>query len=223
MKHISVVTTIYNDEDLIQPFIEKNYFSPTVSEIVIVNTSSAPKTQDIPNKNIRCIYRPGLSRAQGLNLGATLASEPNLLFCHVDCFLPSNFDQMMRKPLELSRKVYVFQKKYQTDIFILQLQEKYLNLVNILFKKSIVGTNGLLIAKQSFVDIGMFPELIFLEDVEMIKKIKQKFSVEVFHEKILVSDRGYKSSPYLKILRNMWIYALYIVGFSPINLKKFYR
>ena len=114
----SLVTTILNEEDSIDAFlesIEKKTMAP--GEIILVDAGSQDKTiekikQWQKKLPIRLIIKPGLNRSQGRNLAIKRAKNKIVAVSDAGCILDPNWLKEITKPLK-KKTISVVAGNYQ--------------------------------------------------------------------------------------------------------------
>ena len=80
------------------------------------------------------------------------------------------------------------------------------------------------IRAETFKKIGGFPEISFLEDVVFFKKVKKHRGILFINNPLVTSERRWINNGIIKTtLLNWFIIALFLLGFAPDSLKRFYK
>ncbi len=163
------------------------------------------------------------NRAQAMNHGARQCCESSyIMFLHADCALPLDWDNHVNKAMAKNIPWFVFKKTYDSDKTILKIQSLILNQLTQHFRLGIVGTNALTIRRDIFEKIHGFDDVVFLEDVLMVQKLKAIDQGLVLSANVHVSQRHYVKHPLWTCLKNAIIYVLALMKVPGFFLKRYY-
>ena len=193
-------------------------------EIIVVDGDPGGSTINaIHNKEIITLQSPK-GRSMQMNRGAQAASGDILLFLHADTYLPETAMKSIKGKMASG--------KYAAGAF--NLSSKGMNL----FMKHIYithywrscitriayGDQAIFILKDYFMQLGGYPEIPIMEEVVLMKKIKQnKDKICILKDKVRTSPRRYdEDGQVFNWLRNHRIRILYCFGKEPEELAKLY-
>lgn len=225
MNKLSIIIPVYNEPDTINDLIMhiKTIMNNNNYEIIIVdaqnNKSTLKKIKD--NTVIKLVSEKG--RALQMNTGAESASGEILLFLHADTFLPENAYNFINQALINNIVAGAFNLGLNNKKFIYRIMEiivKYRTKVS----RVPFGDQAIFIKKDYFFEIGKYKKIPFLEDVELMKRIrKNKNKICIISAKVLSSTRKWENDGiWYNTFRNTLIQILYSIGVSPHRLIKFY-
>ena len=225
---ISIITPVLNESENIKPFIEHlNSLSGTF-ELIIVDGGSNDGTITEIEKS-RKIFKKKLTvvktyqgRGNQMNKGAALAKGEIFLFLHIDCKIEKESIPIIEKEIKDNKIIGggFYQEFLESDDF-LKLASNFGN-----FRSRITqiffGDCGIFVRKDIFEKAGGYDDIIFLEDVEFCKKIKQFGKLKQINCKIFSSPRRYVKIGRIKItLIFTFTYLLNSFGFKPKYLRKY--
>lgn len=158
-----------------------------------------------------------------MNVGGHVAHGDILWFLHVDAEVPwgclDEIERIMNDPkvaggffrIRLPRNwVYRF-----TDIFA--------HYAGILLRMR-CGDHGLFCRRTAFLEVGGFPEVPLMEDVEFFRLLRRRGRVRYSHKRILASPRRYETVGRIRLtLAYGFIATFYVFGVSSSKLASLYR
>ena len=192
-------------------------------EIIVVDGGSTDATiliaQTMASQVIKC--KPG--RARQMNAGAKKATGSLLLFMHADSKLTKKSFVRMKKrmtPTETAGGAFSLQiESEKTFLKVISLlatwRAKYLNIV--------YGDQAIFVRNDIFREMGGFSPLPICEDLDFFRRLGQQGEIILLKEKTHTSARRWKKEGILyTTLRNITIGSLFLLGFSPQTLSKWY-
>lgn len=229
-KKISIIIPVLNESAGINNTLE--HLSGLIAvnglpaEIIVVDGDHEGKTIAAikDDKVITVVGKPG--RGRQMNHGAALAKGNILLFLHADTLLPDD-------GLALIETVYNTNLPFAAGAFdlaidserpIFRLIEKTASLRSRMTRIP-YGDQAFFFDAGYFRALGGFAEIPFLEDVEIMRRIKNRGEKIVFlNRSVHTSARRWEKEGALKrTLRNRLLVFLYCAGMAPERLAKFYR
>lgn len=86
------------------------------------------------------------------------------------------------------------------------------------------GDQGLLVRRSVFRRVGGFPEIPIMEDVALIRSLRQVVTLRRFTHPVIVSPRRWqREGPVRTWFRNIGLLAAFLVGVPPDRLARWYR
>lgn len=221
---ISIVTPVFNEATLVQPFLRQLRERAPNAEIIIVDGGSADKTRELAEGLCDRLLQAGRGRAQQLNAGAKIARGDVLWFLHVDAEVPDRCLDEIRRALQ-NRDVAggFFRIRLPRSEFVYRLTDCFAHYAGLLLRMR-CGDHGMFCRREEFQNIGGFPEVPLMEDVEFFRKLRGRGRVPCIKSRIVVSTRRYEQiGPWRLSLAYGFIALLYAVG-APISLQaRIYR
>lgn len=192
-------------------------------EIIVADGGSNDNTLDIAKEyDVRAVSsEPGRGVQQ--NMGAKLASGEILLFLHCDTILPENFDKHIENLIDQpGTAAGAFRLKINANGAGFRLIEWGANLRSRLFKM-VYGDQALFMYRKTFHRVGGFPGQLILEDVELVRRIKQIGRIQLAPVAVITSKRRWQR---YGLLRTTLLNQVILIGnffkVSPEKLGRLY-
>lgn len=221
---ISVIIPTFNEEKYIRACI-KSAKSIEPLEIIVIDGGSTDKTKEIVEQEGVFFIQSPKGRGIQMNLGASIATGDILLFLHADSIITN----------KVNIKDYIASTEYIGGFFKLRfndnsistrLVEFFANLRAKMFSLP-YGDQAIFVKSDIFRKIGGFKEYPFLEDIELVRRLKKTGKLRYIPHEVTVSPRriqkGYPLSAIMVSMRNVLIVLFFILGVSPSTLLRFYR
>jgi rSAM/selenodomain-associated transferase 2 len=208
---ISVIIPTFQEEENIGRLIKylKRQSNPSLlQEIIVADGNSNDETVNIARQQgARVLICPVRGRAAQMNFAATSASGDILYFIHANTFPPKGFCDDI---------IFAVKDGYSAGCFRLQVDYNHwflrLNCWFTRFNSDYVkfGDQSLFVTKEEFKNCNGFDEkLYFLEDLELIERIKSKAKFKIVNKHVLVSAKKYLENGIYKL--QMTFFLLFIM------------
>ena len=195
------------------------------AEIIVVDGDQEGRTIKAikDDKVITAIAKAG--RARQMNHGAMLAKGKIFLFLHAETLLPDDGLTLIAEACaNLPFTAGAFDLAIDSERPIFRFIEKTASLRSRMTRIP-YGDQAFFFDAGYFRAIGGFAEIPFLEDVEIMRRIKKRGERIVFlYRPAHTSARRWEKDGAIKrTLRNRLLVFLYCAGMAPERLAKFYR
>jgi rSAM/selenodomain-associated transferase 2 len=220
---LSVIIPCLNEEkrllDCIRSAQRLNPF-----EVIVVDGGSRDRTVELAEREGARVIKTSRGRGIQLQEGASASKGEILLFLHADSVIKEDIDL----------KAYIrdgfiggfFKLRFDDPSLSFRLIEFFANMRSRLFKLP-YGDQAIFVKKEVFQKIGGFRPYPFLEDIDLVLRLRKMGKLISLDIPVVVSPRrlkrGFPFSPILLSIRNVIIVLLYILGISPFKLIKLYR
>ena len=192
-------------------------------EIIVTDGGSTDSTVSVARNFATWTITSTPGRANQMNAGAKIATGDLLLFIHADSKLTQQSFSRMRKVMALNGpaggafSLQIESEKASLKVISLLAtwRAKYLNLV--------YGDQTIFVRTEIFQKMGGFSPLPICEDLDFFRRLSRQGKVILLKEKTHTSARRWKAEGVLyTTLRNITIVGLFLIGFSPQTLSKWY-
>ncbi len=221
---VSVVIPTLNEEANIRACIDaaRRDNDADQVEIIVADGGSHDRTLNMIPHNVKVVHAPR-GRGMQMNYGAREASGDILIFCHADTRLPEGWCEAVIRTLSTPGvSGGAFQIAYLPAKGILH----HVNRME--FRGSWITTHGdraQFMSRESFDDIGGFPEIPLMEDVEMSRALHRRGRIAMVPKRVTASSRRYlECGPVKQYGLSMWLVFRYVfLGASPEAIARAYR
>ena len=220
---VSIVIPTLNEEDHIAAALSNLLEDPVHKEIIVVDGGSEDLTSQIVEgfPGVRLVNAPEKGRASQMNHGAQLASGKILFFMHADCLLQKEglgkIVDCMQDPQVMGGSFYL---RFLETHKILSFYSKVSRLNHWLLT---YGDQGLFMRRELFGYLGGFKPQPIMEDLDMQRRLrKQGKFVKIDAPMVTSARRFLKHGVVRQQLKNTLLVSLYLLGFSPDLLSRYY-
>lgn len=221
MKISVIIPTLNEALALKKTLTEINRHSP--HEVIIADGGSRDGTLEIAEQFGPRIVTSPPGRALQMNAAAQTATGELLLFLHADSRVDAkSYNKMvdvMKQGSSLGGAFGLAIESEKPSLKLLSilatLRSKHLNLV--------YGDQAIFVRAHVFREMGGFSSIPICEDLDFFRRLKKKGPIVLLEEKALSSARRWRTEGIVfTTLRNMVIAALFLLGFPPRILSKWY-
>ena len=219
----SIVVPVYNEAALIRPFLQHLRQRAPEAEIIVADGGSCDRTADLATGLCNQLVMSEANRAAQLNLGARAATGDVLWFLHADVELPQEcLPEIERILTEPSVAGGFFRIRLPPNP-LYRLTDSFAHYAGILLRMR-CGDHGLFCRRTAFLDIGGFPEVPLMEDVEFFRRLHRHGTIRYIDRRLRVNPRRYEAIGRLRLtLAYGLIASLYILGFPLPRLAAVYK
>ena len=192
-------------------------------EIIVADGGSTDLTVSLASGIATQVINSKPGRACQMNAGAKKATGNILLFMHADSKLTwQSFKRMKKAMMSITTAGGAFSLQIESEKTSLKAisllatwRAKYLNLV--------YGDQAIFVRADIYQKMSGFSPLPICEDLDFFRRLSQEGNVILLKEKTHTSARRWKAEGILyTTLRNITIGTLFLIGFSPQTLSKWY-
>jgi rSAM/selenodomain-associated transferase 2 len=192
------------------------------AEIIVVDGGSTDGTPALAQAADRLLRAPR-GRAWQMNAGAAAARGDVLLFLHADCQLEAGAlveaERLLRRPGVVAG---CFRMRVQAPGPMYRLIDGAAT-ARVRWAGLIYGDQGLFLRRETFMRLGGFPPLPFLEDLFFSRQLRRLGRLVVARTRIRVSPRRWQRSGLVRqTLRNWSLTLLACASVSPQRLAAYY-
>ena len=193
-------------------------------EVIVADGGSTDGTIALVRKDGRArLIECERGRAVQMNAGARAAEGDVLLFLHADCALPEDALPRIEEALRDPRNVAgAFRTWHVADdgrrafwLHLADLRSRYSGLP--------YGDQALFVRREVFEELGGFPALPLMEDLEFSQRLRRKGRIAIVRSSVRVSGRRFLQHP----LRDTFLVnvfpLLYRLGVPAARLQQFYE
>jgi rSAM/selenodomain-associated transferase 2 len=221
---LSIIIPVLNESECIEKNLDR--LQPLRSsgvELILVDGGSTDNTISLSEGKIDKLVQSEPGRAIQMNAGANVASKNILLFLHIDTQIPKDVITIIQQALKNSTKKWGrFNVRLSGENVSFRVIEKFMNWRSCL-TGIVTGDQTLLIERDMFNQVGGFPEIPLMEDVEFSKRMKHLSRPICLSEQVTTSSRRWETNGILRTVLMMWTFRLaYFFGVSPARLHKIY-
>ncbi len=158
------------------------------------------------------------SRADAMNLGASVASGDVLLFLHADTLLPAGAAGAVAAALERTG-AGAFQIRFDRPRVVL---ERLVNLRSRAFKV-VYGDQALFASRAAFDRVGGFRPIPIMEDRDLAARLRRAGGLTVVPLAVTTSSRRHRRDGQVRTIARHWlIQLLYTLRVPPERLARIY-
>ncbi len=200
----------------LQPLRQQN------CEIIIVDGGSSDITKTIAQPLADVFISAAKGRSSQMNAGADRARHPVLLFLHADTYLPVQALKQITAALENGFDWGRFDIRLTGTHPMLTIIALMMNWRSRLTGIA-TGDQAIFIRKNTFNQIGQYPDIALMEDIALCKQLKKSTPPFCINTKVTSSGRRWEHHGMIKtILLMWWLRAGFFLGFAPKLLATLY-
>jgi len=222
---ISIVIPTYNESSTIEgTLINLFEIISTGDEVIVVDGFSEDDTKEIAGKFTKVkLFNSKRGRATQMNSGAEKTNNEYILFLHADTTISATCLTMLKNEIISNRIGWGwFPIKLNSPKFIFRVLELGANM-RTSFTGTPLGDHGIFVKKDLFFEVGGFPDMPIMEEIEFVRKLKKISKGVEIQSSVRTSVRRFERSGVLKTFVTMWILRiLYYLGIPTKTLLRYY-
>jgi len=219
----SIIVPVFNEALLIQPFLQHLRERAREAEIIVADGGSSDGTVELATGFCDQLVKSERNRATQMNSGACVAHGEFLWFVHVDAELPLRCLDEIGRILDDPSVVGGYFRIRLPRGLVYRLTDSFAHYAGILLRMR-CGDHGIFCRRTAFLDIGGFPKVPLMEDVEFFRQLYRSGRVTYSDKRILVSPRRYEAIGRTRLtLAYGFIATLYIFGVPLSMLASIYK
>ena len=219
----SIIVPVFNEAPLIRPFLQHLRERAPGAEVIVADGGSTDGTAHLAADLCDRLVQSQRSRARQMNSGADAAHGEILWFVHADAELPLEcLDEIARIMHDSNVVGGYFRIRLPTGL-VYRLTDSFAHYAGILLRMR-CGDHGIFCRRTAFVDVGGFPKLPLMEDVEFFRRLRDHGRVVYSRKRIVVSPRRYETVGRARLTFAYGLIAmLYIFGTPLSALARIYQ
>ena len=219
----SIIVPVFNEAPLIRPFLRHLRERAPEAEIIVADGGSSDGTAELARDFCDQLVSSIPNRAVQMNLGVRGASGDVFWFVHADAEVPqkclNEISRMLNDPTVVGG---FFRIRLPTGP-VYRLTDSFAHYAGVLLRMR-CGDHGIFCRRNVFLDIGGFPEVPVMEDVEFFRRLRRSGRVMHSDMRILVSARRYETIGRARLTCAYgFIAALYACGVPLSTLARIYK
>jgi rSAM/selenodomain-associated transferase 2 len=215
---ISIIIPVLNDSHALAALLPS--LANSSAEIIVVDGGSTKLPQELVEQYGARLVTSAAGRATQMNVGAKQATGDVLLFLHADSQLPDSFESAIQSGMEAGREWGRFDVQLSGQHPMLRVVEWMMNQRSRLTGVC-TGDQGIFLTKHAFENVGGYPEIPLMEDVEL--SVRLKAAPYCIRQKLVTSSRRWEEKGVYQTIWLMWSLRLrYFFGASPESLVQRY-
>jgi rSAM/selenodomain-associated transferase 2 len=217
---LSIIIPTWNEAEVLGATLDS---LPKGAEVVVADGGSADGTTDVAKQRGARVVTCERGRARQMNRGAREATGDTLLFLHADGVLEESaaesIERAFRDPAVAAASFRLRIRNPGAALALVVLvsnsRARYLG--------TPYGDQGLVLRRSTFDRAGGFPEIPFLEDVALVRKLRHCGRLAQLDSFIETGDRHWRElGVFTTTLLNWTMVTLYFAGVSAERLAPFY-
>jgi rSAM/selenodomain-associated transferase 2 len=220
---VSIIIPTLNEALILKETLDKiSRLDP--HEIIVADGGSLDTTVPIAKREATRVVECKPNRALQMNVGAREATGDLLLFIHADSRVnPESYHRMIETMRSSDLVGGAFSLTIESEKISLKLisrlatlRARHLNLV--------YGDQSIFVRADVFRKLDGYSPLPICEDLDFFRRLSQRGQVTLLKEKAYTSARRWMSEgiPFTT-LRNIIIATLFLIGFPPRILSRWYQ
>jgi rSAM/selenodomain-associated transferase 2 len=220
---ISIIIPVFNEAPLIRLFLRRLRERARGAEIIVVDGGSTDGTGRLADGLCDHLVKSERSRAVQMNSGANAAHRDLLWFVHVDSEVPWGCLDEIARIMNRPNVVGGYFRIRLPRSLVYRLTDSFAHYAGI-FLRMRCSDHGIFCQRSVFLEIGGFPEVPIMEDIEFFRRLHRRGRVRCTKQRLVVSPRRYEAVGRTRLtLVHGLIIMLYIFGVPLSKLASIYK
>ncbi len=220
--NVSVIIPAYNEAGVLEQTLRRvRQLNP--HEIIVIDGGSNDATRAIAEREGAKITSSSSGRALQMNAGARSASGDILLFLHADSTVnPEGFQKMIQAMQTGAIAGGAFSLHIDSPKWTLRMISELATIRSRYFHL-VYGDQAIFVRKPVFDQMQGYTSLPICEDMEFYLRLRKQGKTILLREAAVTSARRWnQEGVFYTTARNILIAGLFLMGFSPQILSKWY-
>jgi len=221
---ISVIIPVLGEEAIINGAIDRIRAVDGAIEIVVVDGDPQGKTLKAVTGDHALLVACEAGRGRQMNEGVRAAGGDILVFLHADTELPANAFRSISSIMLKGRFAGgAFDLAIDARGLIFRVIEWVASNRSRLTRIP-YGDQAIFLRRDSFMRIGGYRDIPLMEDVDLMRRLKARGDrIFIIREKVKTSARRWEREGVLRCTARNWtVMLLYLLGFRPERLARWY-
>ncbi len=188
----SIIVPVFNEAPLMRPFLQHLRERAPEAEIIVADGASSDGTANLATDICDQLVKSERGRAMQMNAGARVAHGDIFWFVHVDAEVPPGCLDEIRRIMNNPRVAGGFFRIRLPQGSVYRLTDSFAHYAGVLLRMR-CGDHGIFCRRTAFIDIGGFPDVPLMEDVEFFRRLRRGGRVMYSEKRILASPRRYEA------------------------------
>ena len=221
---VSIIIPVLNEAPNLRRLLPDLARTCPDADIIAVDGGSTDETVPVAARfRLVRLVTSARGRARQMNAGAREARGEILLFLHADTFLPDGALGAVQAALADPRVVGGrFDVRLDGPRAVFRVIAFFINLRSRLSRIA-TGDQALFVRRTIFAEMGGFPGIPLMEDVEFSRRLKRRGAIACLRLRVTASARKWEREGVLRTILLMWtLRLLYFCGVDPARLHRYY-
>lgn len=218
---VSIIIPVLNEAEvisntlqLLQPLRAQGH------ELIIVDGGSTDETLSLVGPLADVVTHSEKGRALQMNAGAAIARGNIFWFLHADTLVAEDSLALLSNAQSSGYDWGRFNVRLSGQQVLLRIVERMMNLRSCLTGIA-TGDQGLFMTRDTFDEVGGFPLIPLMEDIEISKQLKKIGRPACIKAVLVTSSRRWEKNGILRTIWLMWrLRLLYWLGVPAESLKR---
>ena len=220
---VSIIIPVFNEAKLLWRFLAHLRERAADAEIIVTDGGSSDGTIELARDSCSQLIVGERNRAKQMNAGADAAHGDILWFVHVDAEVPQGCLEEIQRIMHDPKVAGGFFRIRLPRSWVYRFTDSFAHYAGILLRMR-CGDHGIFCRRTVFVDVGGFPEVPLMEDVEFFRLLRQRGRVICSQKRILANPRRYETVGRVRLTLAYGLIAmLYIFGVPLSKLASLYE